>query len=174
MNLCSEEPDALIGHVRVCGGSGWATTRFYPADPPTHRPLNPIRGSGFSSLALASPTLPSPANPQNSEFRVCLLGSGNVVGGHPLGAIRFCNVLVFCSTPGPPAVGRGCLDCNITENNQNSVISHYKCLLHISLSKNNAIKNVAFTPNLPYHTLNKGAPLSVFRPPLGRTDNLRS
>jgi hypothetical protein len=26
-----EEPDALIGHVRVCGGSGWVTARFYPA-----------------------------------------------------------------------------------------------------------------------------------------------
>jgi hypothetical protein len=29
--LFSEEPDALIGHVRVCGGSGWVTARFYPA-----------------------------------------------------------------------------------------------------------------------------------------------
>jgi hypothetical protein len=31
VNLFPEEPDALIGHVRVCGGSGWVTTRFYPA-----------------------------------------------------------------------------------------------------------------------------------------------
>jgi hypothetical protein len=29
--LFPEEPDALIGHVRVCGGSGRATARFYPA-----------------------------------------------------------------------------------------------------------------------------------------------
>jgi hypothetical protein len=29
--LFLEEPDALIGHVRVCGGSGRATSRFYPA-----------------------------------------------------------------------------------------------------------------------------------------------
>ena len=29
--LQPEEPDALIGHVRVCGGSGWVTARFYPA-----------------------------------------------------------------------------------------------------------------------------------------------
>jgi hypothetical protein len=27
----TEEPDALIGHVRVCGGSGEVTPRFYPA-----------------------------------------------------------------------------------------------------------------------------------------------
>ncbi|MDR3170728.1 MAG: hypothetical protein LBU17_03775, partial [Treponema sp.] len=31
VNLFPEEPDALIGHVRVCGGSGWVTARFYPA-----------------------------------------------------------------------------------------------------------------------------------------------
>ena len=30
-NLCLEEPDALIGHVRICGGSGQVTARFYPA-----------------------------------------------------------------------------------------------------------------------------------------------
>jgi hypothetical protein len=30
--LFPEEPDALIGHVRVCGGSGRATARFYPAE----------------------------------------------------------------------------------------------------------------------------------------------
>jgi hypothetical protein len=29
-NLCVEEPYALIGLVRVCGGSGWETARFYP------------------------------------------------------------------------------------------------------------------------------------------------
>jgi hypothetical protein len=31
VKLFPEEPDALIGHVRVCGGSGWVTARFYPA-----------------------------------------------------------------------------------------------------------------------------------------------
>jgi hypothetical protein len=31
--LFLEEPDALIGHVRVCGGSGRVTARFYPAGP---------------------------------------------------------------------------------------------------------------------------------------------
>jgi hypothetical protein len=30
--LFPEEPDALIGHVRVCGGSGRVTARFYPAE----------------------------------------------------------------------------------------------------------------------------------------------
>ena len=44
-------------------------------------------GSGFSSLALASPTLRSPANLQNPEYRVCLLGSRNVAGSCPIGAI---------------------------------------------------------------------------------------
>jgi hypothetical protein len=24
--LMTEEPDDLIGHVRICGGAGWATT----------------------------------------------------------------------------------------------------------------------------------------------------
>jgi hypothetical protein len=36
VNLLPEEPDALIGHVRICGGSGWATARFYPAQPHEH------------------------------------------------------------------------------------------------------------------------------------------
>jgi hypothetical protein len=31
VKLFPEEPDALIGHVRVCGGSGEVTPRFYPA-----------------------------------------------------------------------------------------------------------------------------------------------
>ena len=40
--LFLEEPDALIGHVRVCGGSGRATARFYPAS------------SGVNGAALAN------------------------------------------------------------------------------------------------------------------------
>jgi len=74
---------------------------------PTHRPINPWMGSGFSSLSLASPTLRSPANPQRPEYRVCLLGSHNVVGRWTLGAIRIAgNIVGFCGTPGAPPVGR--------------------------------------------------------------------
>jgi hypothetical protein len=39
--LIPEEPDALIGHVRVCGGSGEVTPRFYPA------PLGYLEGGIF-------------------------------------------------------------------------------------------------------------------------------
>ena len=29
-NLFLEEPDALIGHVRICEGLGWVTVQVYP------------------------------------------------------------------------------------------------------------------------------------------------
>jgi hypothetical protein len=46
-------------------------------------------GLGFSSLALASPTLPSPANPKSPEYRVCLFGLGQRRMQGPLRAILF-------------------------------------------------------------------------------------
>jgi hypothetical protein len=45
VKLIPEEPDALIGHVRVCGGSGEVTPRFYPARS-NQQPKNPLRGGG--------------------------------------------------------------------------------------------------------------------------------
>jgi hypothetical protein len=45
-----EEPDALIGHVRICGGPGWETTLGYPtavADAPFPLPAHRTRTCGF-------------------------------------------------------------------------------------------------------------------------------
>ena len=58
---------------------------------PTHAPrFSSCGSSGFASLAFAhsaSATLPSPANPRISWSRARYIGSGNVVGGRPIGAI---------------------------------------------------------------------------------------
>jgi hypothetical protein len=59
-----------------------------------------LGGSGFGSLALASPTLPSPANPQNPEYRVCLFGLGQRRMQGPLGDIILGAVITASRRPG--------------------------------------------------------------------------
>ena len=39
--LATEEPDALIAHVRVCGGAGWVTTGSTRKGDAFQRPLVP-------------------------------------------------------------------------------------------------------------------------------------
>ena len=53
--------------------------------PPTHRPLNPRWARGSARSRSLHPHCPRLQTLFESQFRVCLLGSGNVVGGHPLG-----------------------------------------------------------------------------------------
>jgi hypothetical protein len=39
-----------IGHVRVCGGSGWVTARFYPATKFMDKILSKYNGPAFPGL----------------------------------------------------------------------------------------------------------------------------
>ena len=97
----SEEPDARVGHVRICGSRGWETTLGHPARPV----LRACTGSRRATTRVA-PTRPVPNYPPRPR-------AGNV--GDALVASRFeiahdpdrlWGATVPCRIDGPSAPGR--------------------------------------------------------------------
>ena len=66
--LATEEPDALITHVRVCGGAGWVTIGSTRKPTPYSVRCAPASGRG-SALALDAKR-----GNENYRDKSCLLG----------------------------------------------------------------------------------------------------
>jgi hypothetical protein len=79
--------------------------------------------------SLRSATLPSPANPRKSLSWARFIGSGNVVGGHPLGAsFTWLMLKRFCAIHGAKNIIKE--NMSILENNIPAIVYHY-CSLDI-------------------------------------------